>query len=55
MPNHNSGTPLTDLHQILIGELGRIPGMFLAWFKNSLSWVFSKKTHRINKFEMHTC
>ena len=28
--------PLTNLHQlILIGELGRITGMFLAWFKNS--------------------
>ena len=24
--------PWTDLHQILIGELGRTKGMFLAWF-----------------------
>ena len=29
---HNSGTPLTDLLQILIGELGRTTGMFLACF-----------------------
>jgi len=24
--------PMTDLRQILIGELGRTTGMFLAWF-----------------------
>ena len=27
--------PLTDLTQILIGQLGRTTGVYLAWFKNS--------------------
>ena len=27
------GNPWTDLPQILIGELGRPTGMFLAWVK----------------------
>ena len=29
-------SPLTDLPQILIGELLRTTGMFLSWFKKSM-------------------
>ena len=31
--------PFDDLPQILIGELVRTSGMYLAWFKNILRWL----------------
>ena len=34
MYDHNSGNPLTDLHQIFHKELGRTIGMFLAGCKD---------------------
>ena len=35
LSDHNSGTPWTDLPQIVIRELGRATGMFLDWFVDS--------------------
>ncbi len=34
--------PMTDLRQILIGELGRTTGMFLAWFQVLIERVSKK-------------
>ena len=42
--NHNDqGTLLTDLSQILIRKLGRTTGMFLAWFKIFIIWVYCRE------------
>ena len=34
LSDHNLGTSLTNMSQILIGELGRTTGMLLVWFLN---------------------